>query len=257
MREHLFDELSALKRLIVRGTVIFFLFFFGLFFLGPSERIIGNITLPFVSFSSASFATNLFLFARETLLPEGISVVALGPVSSFLAPIMMAFLAAILILFPIGLLLLFRYLRPALKETERKTFFRFLFPAVLLFYCGCAVGFFIIIPQTFALLYSFSDPIGVAPFFALDDFVSSVFFLTISVGLAFLLPIGMAALSRSGVIPSEFWKRHFRGAVFTIVLFSAVVTPDGSGITMAFLALPLFGLYAIGIGAVGWGSKRS
>ncbi len=257
MREYLASELSAFKRLVIRGTIVLFLVFFGLFFLGPSERTIGNITVPFVSFSSVSFATNLFLFTRETLLPEGISVVALGPVSSFLAPIMMAFLTAILVVFPVGLLLFFQYLRPALKETERKTFFRFLFPSVFLFYCGCAVGFFIIIPQTFALLYSFSDPIGVAPFFALDDFVSSVFFLTISVGLAFLLPIGMAALSCSGVIPPEFWKRHFRGAVFVIVLFSAIVTPDGSGITMAFLALPLFGLYVIGISAAGWRLKRS
>jgi sec-independent protein translocase protein TatC len=35
-----------------------------------------------------------------------------------------------------------------------------------------------------------------------------------------------------------------------ITIFVAVVTPDGSGITMRFVALPIIALYALGITAI-------
>ncbi|MBP9751996.1 MAG: twin-arginine translocase subunit TatC [Candidatus Moranbacteria bacterium] len=224
-------ELEALKKTIVRFAIVFFLAFSGLLIF-PSD--------------GSSFATRIFLSAKESLIPAGVPVVALGPVSSFVAPIMMAFLIALLATFPFGLWSVVRFLRPALRPDERKTLSAHVIPALILFYAGCALAYFVIIPTTFSILYSFAAPMGVAPLFALDEFISSVFFLTISVGFAFLLPVFMAASSRIGIIPSGFWIRHWRGAILFAILFSAVVTPDGSGVTMAFLSAPLIALYGIG-----------
>ena len=60
--------------------------------------------------------------------------------------------------------------------------------------------------------------------------------------------------SRLSVIPHEWWWEHWRGALLTSLILSAVITPDGSGVTMVFLFVPLMLLY--GIGAVlsksGW-----
>jgi len=224
-------ELGELKKTIVRFAIVFFLAFSGLLIF-PSD--------------GPSFAMRVFLSAKESLIPAGVPVVALGPMSSFVAPIMMAFLLALLATFPFGIRSIVRFLRPALRPNERKALSTYIIPSLALFYAGAALAYFIIIPQTFAILYSFAAPMGVAPLFALDDFISSVFFLTISVGLAFLLPIVMAASSRIGLVQPGFWIRHWRGAIAFSIIFSAIITPDGSGITMVFLSVPLIVLYGVG-----------
>lgn len=224
-------EFKELKGMIVRYTVVLLVVF------------VGILVFPV---DGASFATRLFLSAKDSLIPAGIPVVAMGPVSSFVAPIVMAFLVAILATFPLGVVLAVRFLGPALRPKERRTLYSYVFPSLGLFYAGCALAYLVIIPTTFHTLYSFSEPIGVAPIFALDDFVSSVFFLTISVGVAFLLPMVMIALSRIGFVPGALWFRHFRGAALSVLILSAIITPDGSGVTMTLLSVPLVGLYLSG-----------
>ncbi len=210
------------------------------------EVSVAGQSFPLLVPGSPSLSVQLFLSAKETLIPVGIPVVALGPVSSFVAPILMAFLVALLLSFPFGLYFISRFLSPALHPAERRALARFIIPALILFYLGCALAYFVIIPQTFSILYSFAPSMGVAPFFALDDFISSVFFLTLTTGTAFLLPVAMTVLSRIGLISSHFWMRHFRVAIMIAILFSALITPDGSGVTMVFLSAPLLTLYFVG-----------
>ena len=224
-------EIGVLRRMIACYALVLFSVFVGL------------LALPL---EGPSYAVRQFLSAKETLIPDSVPIVALGPVAPFVAPIMMALLIALLITFPFGLWFIFRFLRPALRSGERRTLTHTIVPSLILFYSGCATAYFFIIPRTFSILYSFAEPMGVAPFFALDEFISSVFFLTISVGIAFLLPVVMVVSSRLGFIPQGFWLRHWRGAVFSAIFFSAIVTPDGSGVTMAFLSVPLIVLYGIG-----------
>jgi Sec-independent protein secretion pathway component TatC len=40
---------------------------------------------------------------------------------------------------------------------------------------------------------------------------------------------------------------HVIICIVVITIFSAVITPDGSGVTMWFVALPMIALYAVGI----------
>lgn len=243
---HLSQEFIELKRAIVSSVAALFLVFAGLLSLSLEEKMLFGATIPIPVFGTPTLATQIFLSAKDTLVPAGIPVVALGPVSAFVAPITMALLVALLITFPFMLYRFTCFLRPALHAAERRTLSLFIIPSLALFYLGCALGYFIIIPQTFSILYSFAEPMGVAPIFALDDFIASVFTLTISVGVAFLLPVFMTLFSCIGLIPGAFWARHWRGAVLATIIFSAVITPDGSGITMVFLSGPLLGLYMIG-----------
>lgn len=240
------EEFKAVRRMIVRFAVVLLMVFIGLLTLSPGTMEIRGIEMPILHPGTPSLATQIFLESKSRLIPAEVPVVALGPVSPFVAPIVIALLVSLLSVFPYGLFLLVRFLRPALRHTERRILTRSLIPALALFYAGSALAYFVIIPETFALLYSFAQPMGVAPLFALDDFISSVFFLTISVGAAFLLPVGMVVSSRIGLIPRGFWFGHWRGAVVAAIVFSAIITPDGSGVTMAFLSVPLMGLYVAG-----------
>ena len=138
------------------------------------------------------------------------------------------------------------FLRPALRPAERRILYSIVVPSIVLFYLGAALAYFAIIPKTFAVLYSFAPPMGIAPMFALDDFLASTVLMTLATGLAFLLPVFMVLLTRIGLVPSAFWIDRWRIALLGVLIFSAFITPDGSGITMAFLSLPLMMLYGAG-----------
>ena len=46
---------------------------------------------------------------------------------------------------------------------------------------------------------------------------------------------------------AKFWRRNLRYAIIAIVIFGAVITPDGSGVTMWFIAGPMIALYLVGM----------
>jgi sec-independent protein translocase protein TatC len=82
-----------------------------------------------------------------------------------------------------------------------------------------------------------------------DDFISFVLLFMLAFGLAFELPVLMYGLTALGIISSEFWKKNWRFAAIAIFVFGAIITPDGSGITMFLVALPMLALYVLGYAA--------
>ena len=57
----------------------------------------------------------------------------------------------------------------------------------------------------------------------------------------------MYAISASGMVDSDFWRKNIRYAIVAIVIFGAIITPDGSGVTMWFIAGPMIALYTAGM----------
>ena len=192
-------------------------------------------------------ATRLFTVMKNSLVPLGVSIISLGPLSPFIAPISVAFMVAFIISFPYFLFSLMRYIAPALYDKERRSLSILLFSSTSLFFLGCIFAYFILIPYTLSTLYSFAGPLGVTPFFSLDAFIATVFGLTVSTGIAFLVPIIMRVLSAAGIVPATVWRTHWRAAMLIIVVFSALITPDGSGVTMVILSIPLLILYGAGV----------
>jgi len=48
-------------------------------------------------------------------------------------------------------------------------------------------------------------------------------------------------------MPHEQWLKKWKEVLVIALIFCAVITPDGSGITMVFLFIPLILLYGIGL----------
>jgi sec-independent protein translocase protein TatC len=79
------------------------------------------------------------------------------------------------------------------------------------------------------------------------DFITFVLQYLLAFGVSFQIPLIMYALSRSGIVSNSFWRKNIRYAILAIVIFGAIVTPDGSGVTMWFIAIPMVALYLGGI----------
>jgi sec-independent protein translocase protein TatC len=148
-----------------------------------------------------------------------------------------------------------------LKETKKENarsssllskinIIKILLPVFLLFIFGVVFSYLLVIPFTLNFLYSYGESIGAETFLTVNDFITFVLQFVLGFGIAFQLPIIMYLLSLSGLTDSKFWQKNFRYAIIIITIFGAVITPDGSGVTMWFVALPMIALYAVGIIAI-------
>jgi len=126
-----------------------------------------------------------------------------------------------------------------------------------LFLSGVTLCFVVVLPFTFNLLYSVQTSLG-ANFLILygNDFIDFVIWFTLAFGLAFELPILMYGLSYLGIVRSDFWKKYWRFATIAIFLFGAIITPDGSGVTMMLVSIPMLALYVIGYAATALRERR-
>jgi sec-independent protein translocase protein TatC len=60
----------------------------------------------------------------------------------------------------------------------------------------------------------------------------------------------MYAIALTDIIDTRFWRKNFRYAALVLVIFGAIITPDGSGITMWFVSGPMIALYLLGMAAI-------
>lgn len=224
--------------------LIFSVFFFTF---GLHEVVLlgHHLLLPLPT--TPSFAAQFFNQMVADLVPHGVSLVVTNPLTAFIAQMKIALLLAFIFTLPVFLFRIMRYLSPALHAHERKRILAFTIPTALLFAFGGLFAYLVIIPPTFTILYSYTDVIGATPFFTVGEFVGLVLSLMFATGILFLLPVGMILLTRLGIVSPQFWRSQWRYAVIVFLVVSAIITPDGSGVTMILLSLPMTGLYAAGI----------
>ncbi|HVJ80424.1 MAG TPA: twin-arginine translocase subunit TatC, partial [Planctomycetia bacterium] len=71
--------------------------------------------------------------------------------------------------------------------------------------------------------------------------------LLIVFGATFQLPILMLTLERVGIITYEMLATKRRIAFFGILIFAAIATPTPDPLSQALLAIPVYGLFEIGL----------
>ena len=237
------DELKIFVRTIAHKFYAFVGFSFFFFIFGFKEVFVfgGNyiLLLP----TENSFSVQFFNMVRSDLLPKGVELITTNPMSAFMSQILFAIMLSFLLTIPFLLYKIVMYIKPALLPHEKKAVMLSLLPLVSLFFCGALFSYFFLIPTTFKVLYPYATAINVLPFFSIDEFVYYIFSLMIAVGMMFLLPMFMILLSFLGIIEANFWKRKWKYAFLFFLILSAIITPDGTGITMAILFIPLMTLY--------------
>ncbi len=234
-----------------------FLIAFGFFFafgIKSIEIFNKKIFLPLPSFESIS--TLFFKKIQHDLLVKEMELIVTNPLDALWAQIGISLFLAFVVTLPFLLYKIADFLSQGLYKKEKRAILKALVPSVILFIGGCLFAYFFIVPETFKILYSYVLAIGAKPFFAINQFVSLVLILIFGVGAIFLLPIFMILLSRFGIIKPDTWKKNWRPAILISFIIAAIITPDGTGITMTLLALPMTVLYSLGcVGSKKYGSK--
>ncbi len=183
---------------------------------------------------------------RRDLLPPDVMLVSLSPADGFLARTWISLLVAVVLTSPIVILRLAAFLAPALTPHERHTLAVSLIPMLGLFGAGSAFAYRIVIPLVVQFLYDVTRGIGIGQLVSLPSFVGFVAGVMVVVGILFELPVVIVGTTAAGLVPAAFWSRYSRHAIIIFLILTALITPDGTGITMLALAVPLITLYSVG-----------
>jgi sec-independent protein translocase protein TatC len=194
-----------------------------------------------------NIAVQLTLFLKDTLLPPEVKFIQTAPGQAFFAQIHISLLLSIICSIPIIAREVFAFIYPALSTRTTTAIYKITLPILLLFIMGIVFSYLLVIPFTLSFLYKYGESLGAETFVTVSDFMTFVLQFMLGFGLAFQLPVLMYGLSLTGLVDSTFWSKNLRYAIVIIAIFGALITPDGSGITMWFVSIPMIVLYVLGI----------
>ena len=184
---------------------------------------------------------------KVNLVPQDVQLIQTAPGQAFFAQVYIAALVGIVSGMPMIIKELVGFIKPALKDNEINVSRTISIPALGLFIAGCVFSYFAVIPYILEFLYRYGESAGLVTFLNVIDFVTFVLQFLLAFGLSFQLPLVMYAATVSGMTDANFWRKNIRYAIVIIVIFGAVITPDGSGVTMWFIAGPMIALYVTGM----------
>ena len=191
------------------------------------------------------------------LVPDGVDLIQTAPGQAFFAQVYIAALLGVTVSVPLMAREAAAFVAPALRRSEIRAGRSILLPSVLLFAAGCIFSYVMVVPFILDFLYQYGAAAELVTFLNIMDFVTFVLQFLLAFGLSFQLPLVMYAATFSGVVSASYWRRNARYAVIVIVVFGALITPDGSGITMWFVAAPMMALYFIGMLAIERRQRRA
>ena len=240
-----FEELRKrlLRIVLVIGIITAFILIF------HAEPIqVNEITLYYPTFEPLNnIAAQITSHMKFNLVPEDVQLIQTAPGQAFFAQVYIAALVGIVVGMPVIIRELVGFIKPALKENEINVSRSITIPALGLFIAGCVFSYNFVIPYILEFLYRYGESAGLVTFLNIMDFVTFVLQFLLAFGFSFQLPLVMYAISASGMVDSNFWRKNIRYAIVAIVIFGAVITPDGSGVTMWFIAIPMIILYVAGM----------
>jgi sec-independent protein translocase protein TatC len=172
---------------------------------------------------------------------------SLGLSDQFTSQMWIAFIGGLIIGSPYVLWELWKFIRPALKERERKASTLFIIAATFLFILGVSFSYFVIAPLMINFLGNYQVSAMVENNFTMDSYISTVTTLTLAAGLMFELPILIYFLTQFGLITPQFLRKYRKHAIVIILIVAGVITPSPDVTSQLLVAFPLYFLYEASI----------
>jgi sec-independent protein translocase protein TatC len=174
---------------------------------------------------------------------------AIAPTEIFFTYVKSALLAGFVIALPVCFWQLWSFVAPGLYANEKKTIVPFVGSSTILFAGGAIFGYSVVFPLMFSFLTGFDSEFVVSAWTMKEVFaLTSRMFLVF--GIAFELPLFVFFLSAAGIVTAAQLFRATPYAVLIMFVMGAVLTPPDP-VSQVFLAVPLLGLYLLGVG-VAW-----
>lgn len=172
---------------------------------------------------------------------------SLGLSDQFTSQMWIAIIAGLIIGLPYVLWEVWRFIKPALKEKEKKASTSFIFSATALFLTGVLFAYYIIVPLMVNFLGNYKVSEMVENNFTMDSYIDTITTLTVATGIVFELPIIVFFLTKFGIMTPQFMRKYRKHAIVVILIVAGVITPSPDVTSQLLVAFPLYFLYEASI----------
>ena len=210
-------------------------------------------TLLLAFFACLYFAKPIFAFLVQPLLRAGQGRLIYTDIfEAFFVEVKVALFAALMVGFPFFAIQIWKFVAPGLYAKEKKALLPFLVLTPVFFLTGAAFAYFVAMPWALHFLLGYQGNIGGIQQEALPGVGNYLNFCTrflFGFGVAFLTPILLMILERTGIVTLQQLTKHRRYAVVVSAAVAAVLTPPDA-VSMMLLLVPLYSLYELAILAI-------
>lgn len=202
-------------------------------------------------------AEHIYSFLLQPLLTafgeagENRRMIYTGLHEAFFTYLKLAFCAALFFSLPLILIQIWRFLAPGLYRHEKRAFVPLLAATPLLFFCGAAMAYYLVMPMAWKFFIGFESSqvdtgMAVQLEARVSEYLGLVIKLIMAFGVCFELPVLLLVLARIGVVTSELLAEYRRHAIVAVFLIAAFLTPPDL-ISQITLGVPLVLLYELSI----------
>lgn len=144
------------------------------------------------------------------------------------------------------------FVSAGLYSHERQYVYIYLPLSLFLFFSGVSLAFAFVFQPVLDFLFGYNREMNIAPEMRISSIINFVLLLPLGFGVSFQLPLVMFFLNRLGLVPYETFLRQWRIAILAIFIASMILTPSPDPTSMMLMAVPLMGLYLLGLGMMKW-----
>jgi sec-independent protein translocase protein TatC len=174
------------------------------------------------------------------------SLIGTGPSEALTLKIIVSIFIGLVIALPYVFYQVWKFISPALYESERKWAFPFILVTTLCFLGGVAFCYEIVLPITFSFFLDEYKSIALTPQIRLSEELGFTIKALIAFGLIFELPVISFSLARFGLITAKSMISAYRYVIVGIFIVAAVLTPPDA-VSQILMAGPMLVLYGISI----------
>jgi sec-independent protein translocase protein TatC len=191
------------------------------------------------------------LVATRVWRPIQTVVKALNAQEAFMIWMKAGFVVGMIISSPYVFLQIWNFVAAGLYHHEKKYVHIYLPFSLVLFLAGAATAFFFVFEYVLQFLFGFNAAMQIDPDPRISEWLGFVLVMPLGFGAAFQLPLVMLFLHRIGIVSLEAYLSKWRIAIMIIFIASMFLTP-ADPVSMLLMAIPLTGLYFLGIALCKW-----
>lgn len=195
-------------------------------------------------------STDIFALLERPIAPflHGKKLVYTHPADTFRILMSGALAVGTVLALPVIGYQIWAFLSPALYRHEKKVVIPVLIAGTVLFMCGVALCFYVILPLTLGVLLGIQSDY-IEPMITVQEYFDFAITFCLGMGAVFELPIVIVALTALGVVTPAFLSRFRRHAVVLCLVGAAFITPGADPFSLFALAVPLYLLYEVSVAA--------
>jgi len=178
---------------------------------------------------------------------ENPKLISISMLEGFMVYLKMSILVGFFLASPIIFYQIWKFIAPGLRDNEKKHVIPFVLLATIFFVGGAVFGYFMVFPKGFEYFLMVTKGESIEPMIQMEQYYKLAAWMLVGFGASFEGPLILLYLVYFRILTTKHLTSSWRGAMISILVLSAVITPTPDLATMVMMALPLMLMYGFTI----------